>query len=339
MDFSLPDTATDLCRELRKWRTSGNQELPSENLFDESRWREFLDWDLFDDESVDHLHRTCGLMEVARSGLPGPVLEAYLALIADPSGDVRRRLREGQVVTSLQTTGRRSNLVGWGAVSAIVVDQSVGTILAEGPLPRVGLSYPVPHGWLELQPRTVAHPPVSTAIEVRRRLATAALCCGLIEGALEMTVGHVKVRKQFGRALAEFQAIQFPLAELSVFAQGLRLSVIDAAVRLDSGDPRAGTAACLALVSAATVSLKAINTCHQAFGASGFCDETGLTALTWSLSWLTEPSQIKAARRVLTDQRLAARRTRSDADFPCLIMEGFGDEALAFESEGARVGQ
>lgn len=60
---------------------------------------------------------------------------------------------------------------------------------------------------------------------------------GVIDRALEMTVEHLKTRRQFGRALAEFQALQHAVAELFIEADSAR-SILYRAVA-NAGSPRA----------------------------------------------------------------------------------------------------
>ena len=47
------------------------------------------------------------------------------------------------------------------------------------------------------------------------RISIAAMALGLGEGALEMAVRYAKDRRQFGKSIADFQAVQFDLAEMA----------------------------------------------------------------------------------------------------------------------------
>ncbi len=70
--------------------------------------------------------------------------------------------------------------------------------------------------------------------------AAAAKCCvsvGLMQGALEMTVNYAKDRKQFGRPIGSFQAIQHYCAMMATDVDGSRYSTYQAAWRLDEGLP------------------------------------------------------------------------------------------------------
>ncbi len=79
------------------------------------------------------------------------------------------------------------------------------------------------------------------------RIAMAALdggrvnigACSLGGGglALETAFAYVQTRRQFGRPLAEFQALQFKLADMATSLEASRLIVLRAAAAIDSGDP------------------------------------------------------------------------------------------------------
>ncbi|MDR0964828.1 MAG: acyl-CoA dehydrogenase [Clostridium sp.] len=62
------------------------------------------------------------------------------------------------------------------------------------------------------------------------RIGIAAQALGLAEGALETTIAYVKERKQFGRAIADFQNTQFQLADMSTKVEAAQLLVYKAAV-------------------------------------------------------------------------------------------------------------
>jgi len=69
------------------------------------------------------------------------------------------------------------------------------------------------------------------------RIGIGAQMVGLAQGAFEATRGYIKERKQFGQALAEFQGVQFQLAEMAVLVESARLMVYNAARLKDAGQP------------------------------------------------------------------------------------------------------
>jgi short/branched chain acyl-CoA dehydrogenase len=69
------------------------------------------------------------------------------------------------------------------------------------------------------------------------RIGIGAQMAGLAEGALDYGLGYAKERQQFGKPIADFQAVQFLLAELATEIEAARLLVYNAARRRDVGEP------------------------------------------------------------------------------------------------------
>ena len=67
------------------------------------------------------------------------------------------------------------------------------------------------------------------------RISIAALSLGIGRGALDASVHYVKQRKQFGKAIAEFQGIQWKLADMATELDAARLLTLRAAVLKDAG--------------------------------------------------------------------------------------------------------
>jgi alkylation response protein AidB-like acyl-CoA dehydrogenase len=75
------------------------------------------------------------------------------------------------------------------------------------------------------------------------RIGIGAQMVGLAQGALDHAVSYVKERRQFGKAIAEFQGVQFQIARAAVVIQAARIRVYDAARRREAGDPFVAEAA------------------------------------------------------------------------------------------------
>ena len=69
------------------------------------------------------------------------------------------------------------------------------------------------------------------------RIGIGAQMIGLAQGAFEAALAYAKERRQFGRPIADFQAIQFQLAELATAIEAGRLMVYNAARLKESGQP------------------------------------------------------------------------------------------------------
>jgi len=101
------------------------------------------------------------------------------------------------------------------------------------------------------------------------RIGIGAQMVGLAQGALDATIHYVKERKQFGKPIADFQAVQFQLARAATDVEAARLMVYNAARLRDAGQPFLKEAAMCKLFSsevAERVSSLAVNL----FGGYGF---------------------------------------------------------------------
>ncbi len=101
------------------------------------------------------------------------------------------------------------------------------------------------------------------------RVGIAALANGIARAGLELAVGQAKLRKQFGQAIAEFQGIQFLLADMDKDISAARMLIYHAAMQIDAGmdaTKACSIAKCFASDSAVQHTSNAI----QVFGGSGF---------------------------------------------------------------------
>ena len=101
------------------------------------------------------------------------------------------------------------------------------------------------------------------------RISIAALSLGGAQGAYETALGHARVREAFGRKIAEFQAIQFILADMATRIEAARLLTFEAAVRKDRGMPVTKWSA-MAKLYAGEVSVWAAERAVQVLGGYGF---------------------------------------------------------------------
>jgi hypothetical protein len=95
------------------------------------------------------------------------------------------------------------------------------------------------------------------------RLVLAAEILGAAQAALDLTVSHVKARRQFGRALGSFQAIQHRLAEMATAIESLRWMTYRAALSQE------GAEAALAVGFGQEVAARVSYDSHQFHGALG----------------------------------------------------------------------
>ncbi|MFP5233766.1 MAG: acyl-CoA dehydrogenase [Acidobacteriota bacterium] len=101
------------------------------------------------------------------------------------------------------------------------------------------------------------------------RISIAALSLGIARGALDAALRYVKERRQFGKAIAEFQGIQWKLADMATELDAARLLTQRAALLKDAGR-RITRESAMAKLFASEVAVKICNEAVQLFGGYGF---------------------------------------------------------------------
>jgi alkylation response protein AidB-like acyl-CoA dehydrogenase len=101
------------------------------------------------------------------------------------------------------------------------------------------------------------------------RISIAALSVGIAQGAYEAAVKYAKERQQFGRPIAEFQAIQFKLADMATQTEAARLLTMQAAAMKDAGKKTTQQSA-MAKLFASEVAVKVAEESVQIHGGYGY---------------------------------------------------------------------
>jgi alkylation response protein AidB-like acyl-CoA dehydrogenase len=104
------------------------------------------------------------------------------------------------------------------------------------------------------------------------RIGIGAQMIGVARGALEAATAYVKERRQFGKAIAEFQAVQFQLAQMATDLEAARLMVYNTARLKDGGQPFQQQAAMAKLFSS-QVADRTTSNCLELFGGYGYSKE------------------------------------------------------------------
>jgi alkylation response protein AidB-like acyl-CoA dehydrogenase len=108
------------------------------------------------------------------------------------------------------------------------------------------------------------------------RISIASLGLGMAQGAYEAAVKYAKQRKQFGKAIAEFQAIQFKLADMAMEIEAARLLtykaawLADKAIAAGNYDFRITQESSMAKLYAGETAVRVANECVQIHGGYGF---------------------------------------------------------------------
>ncbi|MEU9796574.1 acyl-CoA dehydrogenase [Streptomyces sparsogenes] len=120
----------------------------------------------------------------------------------------------------------------------------------------------------------LAEGPGAMAVSWRRGvLATSALLVGLAERMLELTVAHVRERRQFGVPVGSFQAVKHALADVELAVRFARPAVLAAGWAQAAGDPGAAVRTSMAKALASDAARLAARTALQCHGAIGYTTE------------------------------------------------------------------
>jgi alkylation response protein AidB-like acyl-CoA dehydrogenase len=101
------------------------------------------------------------------------------------------------------------------------------------------------------------------------RIGIGAQMIGLAQGALDHSIRYTKERKQFGRAIADFQGVQFQLARMAVDVEAARLMVYNAARLRDAAQPFVHEAAMCKILSS-EVAERVASMAVNLYGGYGF---------------------------------------------------------------------
>jgi alkylation response protein AidB-like acyl-CoA dehydrogenase len=105
------------------------------------------------------------------------------------------------------------------------------------------------------------------------RISVAALAVGLSQGAYEQALAYARERRQFGRPISRFQAVQFRLADMATEIAAARGLVWQAAWLKDRGRPF-GQPAAMAKLFSGLVSNRVVNAALELHGGYGYMEET-----------------------------------------------------------------
>lgn len=131
-------------------------------------------------------------------------------------------------------------------------------------------------------------------------LVLAAYLAGAAGRLVQETAEHARTRRQFGRAIGEFQAVAHPLADCAMAIDASRTLARAAACALDEDAPGARALAAAARLSARRSALDAAHTAHQLFGAVSITLEGPVFARSRRIRQLaSQPPSDAAGREAL----------------------------------------
>lgn len=286
MDFTLPETSQAVAG------------LAVDLLAAPDPWKELARAGLLDASALGVLDTTCLLTEIARRA---PSLQAHATLMTgalplarwgsrpdllpavasgellltaalrEPSGPPAATVANGKLtgtkvgVPYAEQAGRI--LIPAGAEVALIDPQAEGVTLTRTPSSSGQPEYTIRLRQAPIE-EILGGP---ECVRDLYQLATAGACAladGAVAGALALTRDHVATRRQFGRALAEFQAVSQQIADSYIASRTLHLATLAACWRLDAGLD-AGADLDVAGYWCAEQAPRSVRICHHLHGGLG----------------------------------------------------------------------
>ena len=137
------------------------------------------------------------------------------------------------------------------------------------------------------------------------RLGVGAQACGIARSALEHAVAYARQRKQFGEAIAQYQAIQFKLATMATEMAPARALLSEAARRHDAGDQSAAWAS-MAKLFAGEMVMRVTTEAVQVFGGYGYMRDYLVERLMRDAKVITIYEGTSEIQRVIIARELLA---------------------------------
>jgi short-chain 2-methylacyl-CoA dehydrogenase len=249
-----------------------------------------------------------GSEEQKREWLPrlasGEGLAAFGLTEPDAGSDAgatrtRADLRDGQWVidgSKIFITNAGTDVTACVSITAVTGENEISNLIVPNGTPGYEISAPMKKlGWhasdtRELSFNGCAVPEGNLLGERGRgfhqfmeilnggRISVAAMGVGLAQGAYDLALAYAKERRQFGKAISEFQAIQFQLADMATEIDAGRQLVYRAAWLKDAGREYA-LAAAQAKLFTGILSNRVVNAALQIHGGYGFMEEFAISRL------------------------------------------------------------
>ena len=181
------------------------------------------------------------LIVMARTGGPGP--KGVSAFVVEANSDGI-------------SYGRKEDKMGWNAQPTRMINFDQVRVPAQNLLGQEGEGFAIAMKGLD-----------------GGRINIATLGIGTAQQAMQDALVYVNERKQFGKAISEFQGIQFKLADMNTELVAARQMVRLAAFKLDSSDPDASTYCVMAKRFATDVGYQVCDEALQCFGGNGYIKE------------------------------------------------------------------
>jgi alkylation response protein AidB-like acyl-CoA dehydrogenase len=211
----------------------------------------------------------------------------------------RAELRDGELVVNgakIFITNAGTDITACVTITALTADGETSNVIVPNGTPGYEISAPMHKlGWHASDTRelsfTDCRVPEGNLLGERGqgfqqfmkildggRISVASMGVGLAQGSYDLAFAYAQERRQFGRPISKFQAIQFQLADMATEIEAGRQLVYRAAWLKDQGKPFA-LAAAQAKLYTGLLSNRAVNAALQIHGGYGFMEEFAISRL------------------------------------------------------------
>jgi hypothetical protein len=233
---------------------------------------------------------------LGRAVHPGPLVETVFAMQVLPAPE-RARVASGEVLVAAGTPP----LLPWAPVATLFIEMDgdaawlADAASAIEPVATLGGES---WGRVNLARRTLLGD--ATRAHELAQIALAAYLAAAGRRLVDAAAEHAKTRRQFGRAIASFQAVSHPLADAVIALDAAATLARVAAWEWDARSPAAAQRAAAARLSASRAAEGAAHAAHQVFGALGVMrDGPAFFASRRIVQLLATPPGVGPARATL----------------------------------------
>jgi 3-sulfinopropanoyl-CoA desulfinase len=146
-----------------------------------------------------------------------------------------------------------------------------------------------------------------------QRIGAATVALGLAAGAYELALGYAQEREQFGRPIAEFQGLQWMLADMAISIAAAQALIDKAVARPGDGFPDALEAA-QAKIFTSEMAVRVTNDALQLFGAAGYSHNRPLERMVRDARMFTIGGGTAQILRTVVASRLLGRKLPQTRD-------------------------
>jgi alkylation response protein AidB-like acyl-CoA dehydrogenase len=141
------------------------------------------------------------------------------------------------------------------------------------------------------------------------RIGIGAQAVGIAQGALDYTLGYTRERRQFDQAIADFQGVQFMLADMAMQTEAARTLVYQAAAKADRGDEDLTFFGAASKCFASDVAMKVTTDAVQLLGGYGYVKEFPVERMMRDAKITQIYEGTNQILRVVMARQLSQRRT------------------------------